>query len=206
MRNPGHAPSHPSRGGAPAPTPQEIDSDKRLRRTNSESDALLSDALGAFLSKVPESGRNFQIIIMREAQLPGTRPGNETKARWCLPFDKELRFPRASLVTRASFLLKNALPTGLRLKLHLPRGVQPVVLSNSDLDRMTRSDFMRPFPDNQSWERFSVSQPGFNFSKTKALLYVNHYCAGLCGGGGYILMPKVDGVWRIVDEHITWMS
>lgn len=179
-----------------------------LRRTQAEMDALLSDLVDVVLHNVPGfgSGRSFQIIIMREAQPPGRRPGEQTRARWSLLFDENLRFPQASLVTRSSFLLTNAVPTDIRVKLHLPRGAESVVLSNRELDHMTRSDFLQRFPDNQSWEILSVSQPGFNFSKTEAILYVDHSCGGLCGGGGYILMRKVDGVWRIVDEHSTWMS
>jgi len=71
---------------------------------------------------------------------------------------------------------------------------------------MTRSDFLQRFPDNQNFEKISISQLGFNFSKTEAILYFDRSCAGLCGGGGYILMRKVDGVWRIVDKHYTWIS
>ena len=179
-----------------------------LRRTQAEMDAVLSDLFDVVLHNVPDlgSGRSFQIVIMREAQAPGAGPGEETRARWSLLFDDKLRFPQASLVTRGSFLLTNAVPTNIRVKLHLPKGAESVVLSNSELDHMTPSDFIQRFPDNHSWEIFSISQPGFNFSKTEAILYVNHSCAGLCGGGDYILMRKVDGVWRIVDQHITWMS
>jgi len=179
-----------------------------LRRAQAETDALLSDVFGVVLHSAPsfEAGRSFHIIVMREAQAPGTRPGERTRARWSLPFDEKLRFPQSSLVTRASFILTNSLPTGIRVKLHLPRGAESVFLGNGELDHMTRSDFIQRFPDDHSWEIFSVSQPGFNFRKTEAILYVDHSCGGLCGGGGYVLMRKVDGVWRIVDEHNTWMS
>lgn len=179
-----------------------------LRRTQAEMDAVLSDLFDVVLHDVPNlgSGHILQIIIMREAQPPGTRPGEETRARWSLLFDEKLRFPQASLVTRSSFLLTNAVPTDIRVNLRLPRGAEAVVLSNAELDHMTRSDFLQRFPDNDNWGRFSISQPGFNFSKTEAILYVDHSCAGLCGGGVYILMRKVDGVWRIVDKHSTWVS
>jgi hypothetical protein len=179
-----------------------------LRRTQAETNALFSDVFGAVAHNVPDlgSGRSFRIIIMRESQAPGTRPGHEPRAQWNMLFDQKLRFPQASLITRGSFLLTNAVPIDIRLKLHLPRGAESVVMSNSELDHMSRSDFIQRFPDNQSWEIFSISQPGFNFSKTEAIFYFDHSCAGLCGGGGYILARKVDGVWRIVDQHSTWMS
>ena len=158
-----------------------------LRRTQAETNALLSDTFSASLHDVPDlgSGRSFQIVIMRESQSPGTLPGHQPRARWRLLFDDKLRFPQASLATRSNFLLTNAVPTNIRVKLHLPSGVESVVLSNSELDHMTRSDFMQRFPDKLSLESFSISQPGFNFSKTEAIFYFDREGAG-GGGGGYI--------------------
>jgi hypothetical protein len=177
-----------------------------LRRARAETDALLSDVFNEFLHNVPDlgSGRSFQLVIMREAQSPGTRPGLEPRARWNMLFDEELRFAQTSLITRSSFLLTNAVPTDIRANPRLPKGVESVVLRDSDLD-MPPSDFIKRFPDDQSWEIFSISQPGFNFSKTEAILYFDRHGAGLGAGGGYVLLRKVDGVWRIVDEHETWM-
>jgi len=176
-----------------------------LRRTQTETDALLSDLFTAILHNVPElgPGRTFQIVIMREAQSPGSRPGDHTRARWRLLFDEKLRFPQASLVTRGSFLLTNAVPTHIRANLRLPKRAESVVLSDSELPKTPR-DYIKRFPDDPSWEIFSISQPGFNFSKTEAIVYVDAHHAG-GGGGEYILARKVDGVWRIEDEHGTWM-
>ena len=51
-----------------------------------------------------------------------------------------------------------------------------------------------------------VSHVGLNLNKTEALLYVDHFCGGLCGRGEYVLMRKVNGVWHVVDSHVTWVS
>jgi len=179
-----------------------------LRRTQAEMDAVLSDIFNVPRHSVPGVGseRRIQIILMREAQASGTRPGGQARARLSLLFDENLRFSQASLITRYSFLLTNAVPTDIRVDSQLLRGAGIVVLSNSELDHMTRSDFLQRFPDNQNLEEISISQLGFSFSKTEAILYFDRSCAGLCGGGGYILMRKADGVWRIVDEHNTWIS
>jgi len=177
-----------------------------LRRTQKETDALLSDLFTAYVHNVPDSGpgRSFQIVIMRESQSPGTRPGHEPRVRWNMLFDDQLRFPQASLVTRGSFLLTNAVPTEIRVKLRLPKGVESASSSKSELDHMTSSDFIRRFPDNPSWDIFSISRPGFNFSRTEAILYYDHSGPG-SAGGGYILARKVNGVWRIAEDRATWM-
>lgn len=144
------------------------------------------------------SGRGIQIILQREAQQPGT-----WRWRWSLLFDRRVRFPQASLVTRISFVVSNAVASEIRAELRLPRGVDSVVVSRRELEQSQSSDFQQRFPNNLGY--IAVSQPGFNFNKTEAILYVDHFC-GLCGGGGYILMRKVNGVWRVLDQHNTWVS
>ena len=43
---------------------------------------------------------------------------------------------------------------------------------------------------------FEVSAVGFNNEHTRALVYVGHICGGLCGGGTYHLMVKINGKWE----------
>jgi hypothetical protein len=50
-----------------------------------------------------------------------------------------------------------------------------------------------------------LSGVGFNLSESQAVFYIKHFC-GLCGGGRYMLMEKVDAVWRVRDEHYVWIS
>jgi hypothetical protein len=76
-------------------------------------------------------------------------------------------------------------------------------LSDSELPHSPR-DFIKRFPDEPSWQIVSISQPGFNFSKTEAIVYFTQHSVG-SAGAGYILARKVDGVWRIVDENDMWM-
>jgi hypothetical protein len=170
------------------------------RRTHAE--------VGAVLSAYPSdevlhnahdwgSGRGIR-ILQREAQQPGT-----WRWRWSMLFDRRARFPQASFVTRTSFVVSNAVASDIRAELHLPRGVDSVIVSRRELEQSQSSDFQQRFPANLGY--IAVSQPGFNFNKTEAILYVDHFC-GLCGGGGYVLMRKVNGVWRVLDQHSTWVS
>ncbi|MCU1272339.1 MAG: hypothetical protein JWN74_3633 [Acidobacteriaceae bacterium] len=171
------------------------------RRTQGEVGVVLSAYLSdEVLNNAHDwgAGRGIQIILQREAQQPGT-----WRWRWSLLFDRRLRFPQASFVTRTSFVVSNAFISDIRAELHLPRGVDSVVVSRSELKQSQSSDFQRRFPNNLGY--IAVSQPGFDFSKTEAILYIDHFC-GLCGGGGYILMRKGNGVWHVVDQHSTWVS
>jgi hypothetical protein len=58
---------------------------------------------------------------------------------------------------------------------------------------------------------FDVSAVGFNKDHTRALVYVAHYCGGLCGGGTYHLMAKRNGKWEPDREFrggpfCSWVS
>jgi len=51
----------------------------------------------------------------------------------------------------------------------------------------------------------TVSRVGFNKDLSQALFYTEHIC-GLCGGGGYVLMVKRFGQWRLRAFLSTWTS
>jgi|SRR6266496_2183850 len=116
------------------------------RRTQAE----LGSVLSAYLSDEVlhnshdwGSGRGVQIILQREAQQPGT-----WRWRWSLLFDRRLQFPKASLVTRTSFVICNAIASDIRPELRLPNGVESVVVNRSELERSESSDFQKRFPNN----------------------------------------------------------
>ena len=64
-------------------------------------------------------------------------------------------------------------------------------------------EFQNEFPHNLGF--IVLSAVGFNPSRTQAVFYIDHFC-GLCGGGRYVLMEKIDGAWRVRDGHYTWIS
>ena len=57
--------------------------------------------------------------------------------------------------------------------------------------------FYRQYPDSGGYVELSAI--GFDRSKTRAMVYVAHHCGGLCGGGSYHLLEKVDAKWREAD-------
>ena len=54
-------------------------------------------------------------------------------------------------------------------------------------------------------EYVTVSRVGFNKDLSQALFYTEHIC-GLCGGGGYVLMERRFGQWRVKAFLSTWVS
>jgi hypothetical protein len=53
--------------------------------------------------------------------------------------------------------------------------------------------FYEKWPGSGGFVR--VSAFGFDATKTRALVYMDHNCGALCGGGAHHLLEKEDGVW-----------
>jgi hypothetical protein len=172
------------------------------RRTQAETGAVLSALFSQEVLHDMDkwgAGRTVEIVIQRN---PDCRvcPGGADRQSW---FALSLRSRGSSLsdawIAQSSRITRASLNTNLRL----PSGARAVFVNPSDLGTKT-SDFEARFPNNLGY--FVVSHVGLNLNKTEALLYVDHFCGGLCGGGEYVLMRKVNGVWHVVDHHGTWVS
>ncbi len=170
------------------------------------SEATLETALSAYLSESvihdPHdwgTGAPVLIVLQREAQQPGM-----WRFRWLYPFDQRLLFAPSAVTTRCSFVLANLFPGEHKLLLRLPDGVTVVLEGRMLLDKAVSSnDFAARFPN--SLGSIAVSRAGVNLGETEAIFYIDHFC-GLCGGGRYVLMRKINGNWKVVSEHYTWIS
>jgi hypothetical protein len=171
------------------------------RRTRAEMGAVLSAYLSdEVLHNAHDWGsrRAVQMVVQREAQNPGN-----WKWRWFMLVDERGLFLGSSRTSRFSFFLTNLFVTDVHTELHLPGGVTPVFVSRKELERTEPSDFLTRFPNNFGY--IAVSHIGFNLSKSEAIFYIDHFC-GLCGGGGYVVMRKMNGQWHVADQHSTWVS
>jgi hypothetical protein len=112
-------------------------------------------------------------------------------------------FSQTSKITRASFFLNSVFSGNINTNLRLPSGTNAVFIDQSDLGNKV-GDFEAKFPHSSGY--FVVSHVGLNLKKDEALIYVEHLCSGLCGGGEYVLLRKTNGIWQVVDIHDTWMS
>ena len=185
------------------------------RRTQAETGAILSALFSqGVLHDMDKwrAGRTVEIVIQRKPDCrmcTGEGSGFDRQ----LWFGQSLRSRRRSLsdawfahssrITQASFLLNSLFSTDISTDLRLPNGARAIFVSRSDLGAKT-NDFEARFPNEMGY--FVVSHVGLNLDKTEALLYFDHFCGGLCGGGKYVLMRKENGAWHVVDSHGTWVS
>jgi hypothetical protein len=65
-------------------------------------------------------------------------------------------------------------------------------------------EFNQLYPKSQGI--MSLSQIGFNPSKTQALVYVGNVCGGRCGIGDFFLLRKESGKWRVQTQLNIWIS
>lgn len=182
-------------------------------RTQAEMGPVLSAIFSEKFHDLDTKGRSIQILIQRkpDCQLCPGGSGFDMNSWFAQTLRMRERslfagkswFAQSSRITRASFLLNSVFSTDIKTELHFPSGVQPVFVNPSDLGTTT-SDFRSRFPNEGAY--LIVSRVGLNLSDTEALLYIDNFCPGLCGGGTYILMRKANGVWHIADEHSIWVS
>jgi hypothetical protein len=119
--------------------------------------------------------------------------------------DGRVRFDQLHTSTRASFLVRNLLQSRILPKFMLPRRATVVLASQSAIQSQWNGspEFEKRFPHSMGF--ITLSGVGFNPSRTQAVFYIDHFC-GLCGGGRYVLMEKVNGSWHVRDERYTWIS
>ena len=67
--------------------------------------------------------------------------------------------------------------------------------------------FYEKYPDSGGYNELSAV--GFNSDKTVAVVYVAHFCGGLCGGGGFHVLEKKEGKWQPLKwkgSSCSWAS
>lgn len=185
------------------------------RRTQAETSAVLS----AFFSQVAsnyldksdvERGPTFVVMRTPGCHMCAVEGGSFNEPFW---FGRSLKsranllsepwFKKSSRTTRASFWINSVFSTDVSAKLVLPGKARAVFITPRDLGTKP-GELEARFPN--SFGYFVVSHIGLNPSKSEALLYVDRLCPGLCGGGEYVLLRRVDGQWRVIDEQVTWVS
>jgi hypothetical protein len=129
-----------------------------------------------------------------------TISGGNLRFRLLSMFDRRVRFNELQAFTWASYLARNLFRTPIQPTFALPPRATLCITTDSEYGSQ---EFQKKFPRNMGL--VALSGVGFNPSQSQAVFYIDHFC-GLCGGGRYVLMKKVSGVWRVQDEHYAWIS
>jgi hypothetical protein len=113
--------------------------------------------------------------------------------------------PEAESQTLDNYLLRNRAPEQLKV---WDLDVNYALVSRSELphDDVVKfwSRYYEKFPTSS--RLISFSNVGFNNQHDQAFVYVDQVCGGLCGGGGYVLLKKVNGKWEIQNELVLFVA
>jgi hypothetical protein len=107
-----------------------------------------------------------------------------------------------------AYRLRNDQPYTLDLSFTLKQAYK--LMPQSEYDDLLRignagwADFEAKYP--QAEGVFIFSRAGLNATRDEALVSISYYCGSLCSEGGVFLMVKEDGVWKVKQELVTWMS
>jgi len=52
----------------------------------------------------------------------------------------------------------------------------------------------------------ALSRPGYDWKKTRAVVYVSLECGTLCGRGAYLELERVGDIWRVLGGVETWVA
>jgi hypothetical protein len=87
--------------------------------------------------------------------------------------------------------------------------LHPIFRLSSSYEFASREDLQASFkPGGSGWEGFAERYPhsahsyitlspvAFNAHKTITVVYTDHSCSSLCGGGTFYVLEKKDGIWR----------
>jgi hypothetical protein len=109
--------------------------------------------------------------------------------------------PLSSRQPLVNLLFSNLISKQLQRSFVLPANY--ALMTDSELALYPNESFEKHFPGNYGYHTFT--QVGFNRELTEAVFYTEHNC-GLCGGGKYVYMRKLDGKWVMVGEDVRWVS
>ena len=112
-----------------------------------------------------------------------------------------------SQVYRA-FLDANLHPSSFHRSFTLPVPYEIVASSEMHSIFGTSGDvwgrYYEKYPNSTGLLR--LSRVGFNSDGNQAAFYISNYCGGLCGGGYFVIMEKVNSNWKVVQEVQVWVS
>jgi hypothetical protein len=107
-----------------------------------------------------------------------------------------------------AFLDANLHPSSFHRSFTLPLPYQIVEPSEMRSIFGTPGDvwgrYYEKYPNSTGFLR--VSRVGFNSDANQAAFYISNHCGGLCGGGYFAIMEKVNSNWKVVQEMQVWIS
>lgn len=157
------------------------------------------------IKQSPNDGKEVKLLVVNER--------TEGPKKMCLPEEvakwaKEIQADELKPLL-ADLLIKNEKRYHLSEQFKLTR--QLLLINEEAVSEIFKrrgyegwDEFYRKYPNSSGYITFS--RIGFNKEKTKAIIYREAGCGSLCGYGGYILLNKENGEWKVANGYNCWQS
>ena len=53
---------------------------------------------------------------------------------------------------------------------------------------------------------FEISIPILSKDRQTAYVELGYFCGALCGNGNVLILRKIDGKWKVVEDISSWIS
>jgi hypothetical protein len=144
-------------------------------------------------------------VIVRSTTASHTflRPSRFSEYRFLISrlTNAKRNMPATHRFSLVDFAISNLQSETFETRFDLPS--RYVLVANEEAQRYGTRAYEEKF--GHSYGYIALSKVGFNRDLTEALFYTARIC-GLCGGGEYVLMRKVNGHWAVAGESYTWVS
>lgn len=151
-----------------------------------------------------QSQPGLDLLLVANQTIPTVSQDRQLDER---EFIKDFLPDTTSKETLDDYKLYDRQPLNIANRLAINR--QYILISNQEArsyfeNSNTRLRLREKYPTS-SGRIMMLSRVGFNRGMSEALVYAGAYCGGDCGGGGYYLLRKEDGVWRVKEKKL-WIS
>ena len=80
------------------------------------------------------------------------------------------------------------------------------ILEKKNNKRINRYTDIKLRNNTKKYPLAFISYPLISIDNKKAIAYGRYVCGPLCGSGGIFFLEKIEGVWKIIDYQMRWIS
>jgi hypothetical protein len=160
-------------------------------------DRLYADGVAAFAGNAKVALIVIKEHTVADQHFPGLLDNSEYIRQELVPLSDE---------TLNDYKQKNREQSPLKDSFKLK--IKHVLISEEGIKQAIKDagwkSFYEKYPASGGLVGFS--RVGFNAATNQALVYLEHWCGGLCGSGNYVLLRKEGEGWKVVSVSRAWNS
>lgn len=84
-----------------------------------------------------------------------------------------------------------------------------IKIAASILEKVNTKENVKDKLKNNSdlyFSEYEISIPILSKDRQTAYVELSHFCGALCGNGSVLILKKIEGKWKVVEDIFTWIS